>query len=137
MTIRPARFSDECDAVRALFREYAAEIAINLCFQGFQHELDTLPGAYAPPGGEVLLAEIDRSIVGCVAVRPLKPPASGCRPKSSSSSVMPVYCEMKRLYVRPAARGLDCGRRLTAAILETSRAMGYSHMRLDTLATLQ
>lgn len=145
MIIRPARFPEECEVVRTLFREYAAEIAVNLCFQGFEQELAALPGAYAPPTGELLLAEQADQVVGCVAVRELKPPAGGCGSQQrhtnriadpNHASRAPVFCEMKRLFVRPAARGSACGRKLAEAIVTASLRLGYSHMRLDTLATM-
>lgn len=171
MTIRAARFPEECELVRTLFREYAAEIVVNLCFQGFEQELAALPGAYVPPTGELLLAEHAGEVVGCVAVRELKVPACGCGSQqrhtnpdmatnrlchdagsagetptlpnevpaisdTNHTSRGPKFCEMKRLYVRPAARGSACGRKLADAIVAVSRRLGYSHMRLDTLATM-
>lgn len=119
-TIRLARFPDDASQVRALFREYAAGLPVDLGFQGFDAELATLPGAYAAPGGAVLLAERGTSALGCVAVRPL---AEG-------------LCEMKRLYVCPEARGEQLGARLIATICDLARERGYRAMRLDTLATM-
>jgi len=56
---------------RALFREYASSLGIDLCFQGFEQELVSLPGAYAPPRGRLLLATDSGALAGCVALRPL------------------------------------------------------------------
>jgi RimJ/RimL family protein N-acetyltransferase len=112
----PARM----DVVRDLFREYQRAIGVDLCFQGFAEELATLPGAYAPPRGRLLLATIDGHPVGCVALRPLDGDAA----------------EMKRLYVRPAAQGQGLGRRLATAIIAAARALGYRSVRLDTLASM-
>ncbi len=86
---------DDIDTVVALFREYAGGIGIDLSYQGFEDELESLPGAYAPPRGTLLLAEIAGEAMGCVAVRPIH---------------AETYCEMKRLYVRDAARGTGAGR---------------------------
>lgn len=121
MTIVPAQSYDQIAATRNLFIEYAAELAVDLCFQDFQQELDGLPGAYAPPDGQLLLAVEDDQAVGCVAIRKLDDGT----------------CEMKRLYVRPEYRGKGLGRKLAEAIIAEARVIGYQTMRLDGLASLK
>jgi len=113
---------DDIDTVAELFREYAAGLDIDLDFQDFESELESLPGAYAPPKGALLLAEIDGEAVGCVAVRALH---------------ATKFCEMKRLFVRRSARGTGAGRALAEAAVADGRRMGYAAMRLDTLSTMQ
>jgi GNAT superfamily N-acetyltransferase len=106
----------ETDEVRALLRAYAESLPFELDFQGFQRELAELPGAYAPPRGALLVAHGAGGVTGCVALRPL------------AADV----CEMKRLFVLPAARGTGLGRRLATAVVDEARRLGYARMRLDT-----
>lgn len=111
-----ARTDAQVDAARRLFRTYADWLQVDLCFQGFAEELASLPGAYAPPGGRLLVAEMAGEVVGCVALRPLEP----------------AICEMKRLWVEPGFGGRGLGRRLAEAVIDEARAIGYRKMRLDT-----
>jgi putative acetyltransferase len=115
--IVPGHTSQHVNAVRTLFREYAAELAVDLCFQSFEAELAELPGKYAPPAGCLLVALAGEEYAGCVALRPHSPET----------------CEMKRLYVRPAQRRSGLGRQLAVVIIEAARTIGYRRMVLDTL----
>jgi ribosomal protein S18 acetylase RimI-like enzyme len=115
----------EMDQTRAIFQEYAATLKVDLCFQGFEQELQDLPGEYAGPRGALLLAWIDGVLAGCCALRPL------------DSSDYANAAEMKRLFVRPASRGLGLGRLLTEAILDAARAAGFSCVLLDTLDDME
>jgi putative acetyltransferase len=108
-------------ACRALFEEYERGLGISLCFQGFAAELATLPGAYARPRGRLLLARVAGDAAGCVALRPL-----GERD-----------AELKRLYVRPHARGMGLGRMLAECAIDEARSLGYAAVKLDTLPIMR
>jgi len=111
-----AESQDQIDAARALFREYEAWLGLDLCFQGFEEELNNLPGKYALPDGRLFLAYSDGALAGCIAMRKL------------STGI----CEMKRLFVRDAFRGRRIGNELIQKIIEEALDAGYSKMRLDT-----
>ena len=103
---------------RELFLEYAKSLNFDLCFQNFDKELAGLPGDYAPPEGRLLLAEYQGQMAGCVALHKL-----GAN-----------ICEMKRLYSRPQFRGKGVGRALAEQVIAEARSIGYTRMRLDTVA---
>lgn len=118
--IIPARLPDDLPMVRSLFGEYANSLGVALDFQGFETELAELPGKYAIPEGAILLALHGGNVVGCVAMRPL---GDG-------------VCEMKRMYLCPAARGLHMGQALAQAIIDAAQAAGHRRMVLDTFDRL-
>lgn len=114
------------DATRAIFREYAAALGVDLCFQHFEEELVALPGDYAPAAnGALLLARVDGEVAGCGALRAL------------NDVDYANACEMKRLYVRPAYRRLGLGRMLAQALMDQALRAGYSVMLLDTLDDME
>lgn len=113
------------EATREIFREYAKSLGVDLCFQNFEAELARLPGDYAPPRGSLLLALVDGQVAGCCALRPL------------DEVDVPNASEMKRLFVRPAFRGLGLGRELAQAILDEALRLGYDSVLLDTLDEME
>jgi ribosomal protein S18 acetylase RimI-like enzyme len=117
--------SDDIDIIRVIFREYAEGLGIDLCFQGFEAELASLPGGYAAPRGALLLALVEGAPAGCCALRPL------------DTVDYPNACEMKRLYVRKAFRGFGLGRQLAEAMLDGARRAGYACVLLDTLDDME
>jgi len=115
--IRPAAFPDDTFSVLSIWREFVANSPVNLDYQGNDDEFANLPGKYAPPEGCVLLADRDSTIEGCVSFR----------------KVSIEICEMKRLYVRPYARGSHLGRHLVDRLITEARMVGYREMRLDVM----
>ena len=121
-SILPVRDADNLAATVTLFRAYASSLDIDLSYQNFDAEVAGMPGKYAPPRGELLLARrYEGAPVGCVALRPLD--AEG-------------LCEMKRLYVSPEARGSGLGAQLVEAIVREAKRIGYREMWLDTLPSM-
>ena len=121
MNITQAIDADDVAEVRTLFLEYAASLGVDLGYQGFHEEVASLPGAYASPLGCLLLARGAARVLACVGVRPIDG----------------RVCEMKRLYVRPEARGSGAGRAMALAAIGFARSAGFDTMRLDTLPTMR
>jgi ribosomal protein S18 acetylase RimI-like enzyme len=117
--------AESWQATRIILREYSESLAVDLSFQGFEAELQQLPGQYEPPAGLMLLALVDGALAGCGAFRNL-PDAD-----------YPNACEMKRLYVRPAFRRFGLGRTLTQGLMDRATQAGYSSMLLDTLDDME
>ncbi len=112
-------------SVRELFREYAQNLGVDLCFQNFELELAGLPGDYAEPAGILLLALVDGAPAGCGAMRPL------------ADVDYANACEMKRLYVRRAFRRFGLGRLLAQQLMDRAAQAGFTSMLLDTLDEME
>jgi GNAT superfamily N-acetyltransferase len=132
MAIRHADSLRDIALARALFVEYAQWLKVDLCFQGFDQELATLPGAYAPPRGRLLLAGTSDQAFGCIALRPVGID-SGCGCGTPAEPAATTVAEIKRLYVQPARRGEGWGERLARAVIDEARTIGYRELKLDTL----
>ncbi len=118
LTIAQAETPADIATVRELMIEYATWLEFDLCFQGFEEEMRTLPGKYAPPRGRLLLAGWDGKTAGVIALRPTERPG---------------VCEMKRLYVSPEFQGKSIGRALANKLIAEAALAGYSSMCLDTV----
>ena len=116
LQIRPARAGD-IPHIRTMLQEYVDWIALDLAFQEIEAELDGLPGDYAPPRGALFVVTERDRYLAMIALRPI------------AGSIG----EMKRLYVRPEARGRGLARRLIESVCAEAKRLGYSELRLDTL----
>jgi len=109
------------ESLRVLLQEYWDSFGFTPCFQNFGEELAGLPGVYAPPEGRLALAMVDGQPAGCIALRRLD---EGC-------------AEVKRLYVRPAFRGIGLGRVLLEWVMAEAREAGYSEIVGDTMPVMR
>ncbi len=116
-----AETEDDYREARVLLREYEAESEVDLCFQGFDEEVETLERAYGPPGGRFLLVRAGDRVAGCVALRDL---GGG-------------ICEMKRLFLRPEFRGRGLGRKCAEEVVRMARESGCNALRLHTLPAMR
>lgn len=83
-------------------------------------------GAFAPddvtvPRSAFVVAWLDDVAAGCGALRPME-----------SAEI----CEVKRMFVRPSARGQGVARQILAKLESLAAEFGYTHLRLET-GTLQ
>lgn len=120
IALAPAGGAEDYAVASILFREYAAGLGVDLCFQGFERELSNLAEVYGLPRGALLLARVDGDPAGCAAIRP----------------IAEDVCELKRMYVRPPYRGQAIGQRMLDELISAARCVGYRRMRLDTLSHL-
>ena len=107
--------------IRDLFTEYVDSLGFQLDFQNYEKEFNELPGEYAPPDGRLIMTLEGQMAVGCIALRKLDEKT----------------CEMKCMYVRPEYRGRGIGRRLAEILIDESRRIGYTTIKLDTIATMK
>lgn len=120
-TIVRAETAEQLEWIRRLIEEYVASLPVDVSYEHVPDELSRLPGEYAPPRGELLLALVDGRPAGCVGLRPLEGDT----------------CEMKRVYLRPEWRRRGIGRAMAEAIVQAARRIGYRKMRLDTIPSLK
>ena len=131
-TLRRVDWPKDLSTVRRLFQDYrewladhrditpAAASRVRRGLAQIDQLIAELPGAYGPPRGEVILAFADGSLVACGALRELEPKVG----------------EIKRVYVRADHRGPGFGPRLTRALLDRARGLGYERVRVDALPTM-
>lgn len=144
-TVKQATTPTDLTAIKSLFTDYASSLGIDLSFQNFTAELDSLPGLYAPPFGALFLAlASDSEAIGCVGLRPLpeEPKPKPCASREADEDDVGYgrqnnICEMKRLYCIPSSRGLGVGKALIEEVIREAVRLGYEEMRLDTLPSME
>src|SRR5687768_3700006 len=121
ITFKVTETPQEFEEGRSLFEQYALFIGIDLSFQNFADELNTIDKQYNKPGGTLLIAYDESKAVGCVALR-----------KWDSETA-----ELKRMFVMQAYQGHKIGQRLLQQILDIAQELNYKKVRLDTLSTMK
>jgi putative acetyltransferase len=111
---------EEFEQLKALFIEYQNFLAVDLCFQSFEHELLNINEIYKQPKGNIFIVKVESKVIACIAMKPINE----------------AECEMKRLYVKPEYRGLGLGKLLANALIQYATDQGYKLMKLDTLTKL-
>ena len=111
---------------QALLLEYGRFVVsqpgvARFCFRSLEAEAARLPQAYEEQGGGCLMAHAYGQPAGFIAWRAIPAPVAS------------NAWELKRLWVRPAARGLSLGRLLTQAVLDRAVAAGCRSVYLDTV----
>ncbi len=105
-----------------LFKEYAAQLGVDLEFQNFSSELEKMELHYTRPKGVLIIAYNEKYLpIGCFGIRNFEN----------------TTCELKRMYLRKEARGLGIGKLLLEKSISIGKELGYKSMRLDTLPTMQ
>lgn len=121
MDIKILSAANQLEEIRKLFTEYANSLEIDLCFQDFEQELNSLPGKYAEPDGRLYIAYLNDTVAGCIALR---------RYDESSS-------ELKRLFIRNGFRDLGISKCLIQRVIQDALDIGYKTIYLDTLETMK
>lgn len=119
-TMRRAR-PEDATAVRRELAAYLDYIGDALDAEGLDHDIAHWQDEYGGRTG-VLLLVVDEAgeVVGTAAVRVLEPGVA----------------ELKRMWLRPAARGRGLAQQLLDTCLDEGRRLGCQTMRLDSQAKL-
>lgn len=113
--LREVSFPADTRRLQALILEYVAWLDMDLSYRGFEAEMANFETLYSPPSGTFFLAELDGQAVGCA------------RLLGHGAGV----AELKRVYVRPTARGHNLGERLVQAVARRARELGFKRLVLD------
>ncbi|HYC76009.1 MAG TPA: GNAT family N-acetyltransferase [Planctomycetota bacterium] len=89
-------------------------------------EVDAMSRWYPPPDAAYWVATGDDDV----------PLGAGGFARLVGTAPEDAVCELRKMYFRPALRGLGLGRRLLDLAMSTARAAGYRTMYLETLASM-
>ncbi|OAQ82517.1 GCN5-related N-acetyltransferase (GNAT) domain-containingprotein [Purpureocillium lilacinum] len=135
LVIRQVEAAADIAAAERCFDTYTEWLDMDISFQDYAAERKGLPGKYAAPSGALLLAvdPLSDSVLGCIAMRPIELGPEFLRQRRPDAR----YCEIKRLFVYPAARGRQVSRALVREVTRRAREVGYSEVLLDTMTKMQ
>lgn len=116
--------ADRAELRDLLFEYYGDVLPKFIALSGLDVDVDEMaddtladPQALLPPANRFLLArDMNGRLVGCACIRRIREDAG----------------EMKRMYVRPDARGTGLGRKLFEMRIEEARRMGLKWLYADT-----
>lgn len=120
VTYRIANTKEDFETGKKLFEEYADSLNVDLSFQDFSKELDTVSQQYNKPSGSLMLVFADDLPAGCAGIRRLDDGTA----------------ELKRMYIKDEYRGLKIGVSLLQQSIDLAKTLGYKKIRLDTLANM-
>jgi len=115
-----AKSETDYETGKALFQEYAQSLTVDLCFQNFSTELETIADQYNLPAGGLYLAFYNGLPAGCAAIRKLDDETA----------------ELKRMFVKDDYRGHKIGVKLLQLAIDLAKQLGYNKLRLDTLVDM-
>ncbi|MFT4537108.1 MAG: putative acetyltransferase [Saprospiraceae bacterium] len=105
-----------------LFKEYVAQINVDLSFQNFDREIKDIKYQYSRPNGVLIIGyDMENKAIGCFGIRRF------------ADSI----CELKRMYLRKEVRGLGLGKKMLEKSNEIGKELNYRKMCLDTLQTME
>lgn len=144
---------DDLESVKDLFISYHQWLNLDLHFQEYEKEFTSLPGRYAIDQGGSLFLAFNRKFsneqqsyepIGCLAMRKInitEDVQSSIKHHLHTLDIEESFdptketrcCELKRMFVKPSARGMKVGNSLIITTLEYARKQGYKYAFLDTL----
>jgi carbonic anhydrase len=118
VTLRLAEYPADTAPLLSLIREYMDWLDVGSCARKWDVELAQFEALFTPPSGLFVLAHVDEALAGC----------AGLLVHHGHTA------ELKRVYVRPAHRGLNLGEALVRRLMELAPSLNANHLILDAVA---